>query len=444
MQHAAGQRAGVAHFDCMAKAGEMVGRRQSARAAADDQDALAAGRGGRAASSLLRRQIAEKALDGVDADRAVELGAVAAGFAGMIADAPMHGGKRIVAQDRPPGLPVISGLGEIEPGLHVLARRTGIVAGRQKIDIDRPLLADGTGPLFAQQVDDGREIRLPGGHLRSCSPACGPAACGRRALPVSRRKRVRINERTMAPTQMKSAWWKLSRVSGWPPESRIRASPNTRRQESAQAEDEEIHRARRTALHVVRIGFLDHGVRDHGGARADAKQEPADVARDEVAEIGDADARNQHQRDARDQHGLAQADAVRDVAEQRRPDHPAERNHRVARDRFRRRDAETLMQERNAPDHVADRRRHEQQAADHAAEIGLRVGQNDLVGREHRPDRAARFFMAGGRDHQHEHGQRRAARRPHRTRRTASRSGHAPAGRPRIARQSRQACRQAG
>ena len=49
-------------------------------------------------------------------------------------------------------------------------------------------------------------------------------------------------------------------------------------------------------------------------------------------------------------HGLAQADAVRDVAEQRRSDHPAERNHRVSRDRFRRRDARDLMQERNAPD----------------------------------------------------------------------------------------------
>ena len=45
MQHAAGQRAGFVHFDRMAKAGQMVGRRQSARAAAHDQDALAAGSG---------------------------------------------------------------------------------------------------------------------------------------------------------------------------------------------------------------------------------------------------------------------------------------------------------------------------------------------------------------------------------------------------------------
>ena len=172
MQHAAGQRTRVADFDGVAKAGEMIGRRQPARAAADHQDALAARRGRHGwRPALLGRKIAEKPFHGMDADRAVELAPIAVRLARMIADAPVHGRKGVVAQDRLPRLAVFAGLRQIEPCLHVLACRTGVVARRQEVDIDRPLRADGTRALFAQHVDDRREIRLSGCHVRSRSPA---------------------------------------------------------------------------------------------------------------------------------------------------------------------------------------------------------------------------------------------------------------------------------
>ena len=167
MQHAAGQRAGVADFDGVPEAGQMIGRRQAARTRADDQHALAARRGDRRHPALLGRKIAEKALHGMNAHRIVELGPIAARLARMIADATVHGRQRVVAQDRLPGLAVLAGLRQIEPGLHVLAGRAGVVAGRQQVDIDRPPRAHGTRALFAQQVDDGGEVRLPRCHGRS-------------------------------------------------------------------------------------------------------------------------------------------------------------------------------------------------------------------------------------------------------------------------------------
>ena len=90
----------------MPAARELVGGRQARRTGADDQHALA-GRRGLAASfqPLPDRLVAEEALDGVDADGLVELRAVAGGLARVVADAPHHGGQRVVlrrARARPP------------------------------------------------------------------------------------------------------------------------------------------------------------------------------------------------------------------------------------------------------------------------------------------------------------------------------------------------------
>ena len=60
-------------------------------------------------------------LDRVDAHGAVELGPVAAGFAGVVADAAVNCREGIVAQNGFPGGAVLAGLGEIEPSLDVLA-----------------------------------------------------------------------------------------------------------------------------------------------------------------------------------------------------------------------------------------------------------------------------------------------------------------------------------
>ncbi len=71
--HAARERAGFADRHAMAETGEMIGGRQARRAGADDEDAFAAERGGLfERPAFLDRQVAEKALDRIDADRLVD------------------------------------------------------------------------------------------------------------------------------------------------------------------------------------------------------------------------------------------------------------------------------------------------------------------------------------------------------------------------------------
>ena len=72
--HAAGERAGFHDLHRVAEPPQVIGGRQSRRARADDQHALAAlGRGRRELPAALDRLVAEEALDRVDADRLVEL-----------------------------------------------------------------------------------------------------------------------------------------------------------------------------------------------------------------------------------------------------------------------------------------------------------------------------------------------------------------------------------
>jgi hypothetical protein len=76
----------------------MVGSRETARAGSDHQHPLA-GRSGidRQRPFSLGGKIAEKALDGVDADGMINLLAIAVALAGMVADAAVNRGERIVA-----------------------------------------------------------------------------------------------------------------------------------------------------------------------------------------------------------------------------------------------------------------------------------------------------------------------------------------------------------
>ena len=142
MHHAAGDRAGLVDLHGMAHQRQMMRARQAARAGADDQDAFAGGRRGDRRRPLLgERLVSEKTLDRVDRDRRVELAAVAVGLARVIADAAVHRRQRIVLDDRLPRLAETAGGGMREPGLDVLAGGTGVVAGREEVEIDRPLRA---------------------------------------------------------------------------------------------------------------------------------------------------------------------------------------------------------------------------------------------------------------------------------------------------------------
>jgi hypothetical protein len=71
---------------------------------------------------LLDRLVAEKALDGVDADRLVELAAVARAFARVIAHAAHDRRQRVVFGQRAPRGFVVAGLRVIQPALDVLPR----------------------------------------------------------------------------------------------------------------------------------------------------------------------------------------------------------------------------------------------------------------------------------------------------------------------------------
>ena len=127
---------GLEDRDSMPAAREVVGGGQAGGSRADDQHALT----GRLAldgelPALPDRLIAEEALDAVDAHGLVEFAAVAGGLAGVVADAAHDGGQRVVLDELAPRRLVVAGLGVVEPLLDVLARRAGVVARRQAVDV---------------------------------------------------------------------------------------------------------------------------------------------------------------------------------------------------------------------------------------------------------------------------------------------------------------------
>ncbi len=182
MHHAAGHRPGLVDLDGVAEAGQMIGGREAARSAADHEDALPARRRcGGDLPALLEGPIAEKALDRVDAHGAVEFGPIAVALAGVVADPAVHRRHRVVGDQRSPGVLEAPGLGMGEPGLNVLAGRAGVVAGRQQVDIDRPLGPNRAGPSLMKEIRLSRQVGRLAGHL--VPPASDLAI--RRRLPRS-------------------------------------------------------------------------------------------------------------------------------------------------------------------------------------------------------------------------------------------------------------------
>ena len=152
--HAAGKRTGLMDLDRMTHAPQVIGRGQARRTGADDQHALAAvGLRRREFPAVADRRVAEETLDRIDADRFVDMRAIAGVFAGVIADPAHHRRHRVVERQCAPGGLVVAGLGVVEPGLNIFAGRTGVVAGRQPIDIDRPRGAPRSGQVGEAGAD---------------------------------------------------------------------------------------------------------------------------------------------------------------------------------------------------------------------------------------------------------------------------------------------------
>ena len=179
VHHPARHGTSLVDDDLMSAPCQMPGGRQAARTGAHDEDATARGRVvGRNGPALAQREVTEEPLDGVDADRLVNVLAVARVLARVIADAAMNGRQRIVANDDVPGLAVASGLCLGEPGLNVLACGTAVVARRQAVDVERAHRA------HWRHVTSGGWLLLPRtarrilGRRATGEPSCFPAFAG--------------------------------------------------------------------------------------------------------------------------------------------------------------------------------------------------------------------------------------------------------------------------
>ncbi len=136
----------------MPKPGQVIGRRESTGAGADNEHSFAGGlRCGLEAPLFLACGVAEKALDRVDGHRCIEICSVADGFAWVIAHPAVDGGERIVSGQLTPGPLVLADAGVGEPGLDVFAGRATGVAGRQQVDV-QPGDVRGPAPRGAVRV----------------------------------------------------------------------------------------------------------------------------------------------------------------------------------------------------------------------------------------------------------------------------------------------------
>ncbi|ETN84078.1 hypothetical protein NECAME_17273 [Necator americanus] len=178
-------------------------------------------------------------------------------------------------------------------------------------------------------------------------------------------------------------------------------------QPGAEGEHQEVDRPGRTALDVIRIDFLDHRVRQHRRTRTDTQQQAEHIARCNARrQIEDGRTGREHQQRTREQHRLAAAEMVGQIAQQRTADDPAERHHACAVHRLRVANLQPVTQKRHAPDHVADCRRQEQQTRAKATQVRLRVGQHCPVRGKHlRPRTLARraCVVTGRCREKHEH-----------------------------------------
>ncbi len=153
----------------MAHAAEMPGAGETGRPRADDQHPLAGLGAGGNGPALLGCPVAKEALDRVDQHRLVEVLAIAARLAGVIAGAAVHGGQRVVSDQRPPSGFEVAVAGEGQPRLNVLAGRAGGVAGRQVVDPCRPLPASRAGAFLHRRLQDRRQVLRYQAHTASAS-----------------------------------------------------------------------------------------------------------------------------------------------------------------------------------------------------------------------------------------------------------------------------------
>jgi hypothetical protein len=145
VHHAAGDRAGVADLDRVAEAPQVVARpraRSGRRRPRAPGAPTTARRGQRPA--LFDGEVAQEALDGVDADRAVEPLAVAGRLARVVADAAVDGRERVGLEDGLPRLAVAAGLREGQPRLDRLAPPGRRACTAAQVEIDGPPQALGT------------------------------------------------------------------------------------------------------------------------------------------------------------------------------------------------------------------------------------------------------------------------------------------------------------
>ena len=164
--HPAGLGARVPDLDVMTEPREVIRRRQPARPRADDEHPLA-GRGRRRVEGPppLQRQVAEEPLDRVNRNGAVELGTVADALARVVADPPVNRRERVVGHQLTPRLLVATRLRVRQPGLDVLSGRAAGVARGQQVDVDRPVLANGSGAgARVDQVGQRRDVPPRNGH----------------------------------------------------------------------------------------------------------------------------------------------------------------------------------------------------------------------------------------------------------------------------------------
>ena len=177
--HAAGFRIGVSDLDLMPQAREVIGAGQTAGAGPDHQHLLSRRRTERNLPAILHRQIAEKALHGVDRDRGVEMTAIAAAFARVVTGAAVRRRQGVVLDQPVPGFLVLARLCVGEPALDILAGGTRVVARRQELNVLRSLPALAADALAGRQLQDmGHVVQLKR-HPRA------PRSCGfnRCALP---------------------------------------------------------------------------------------------------------------------------------------------------------------------------------------------------------------------------------------------------------------------
>ena len=201
--HAAGHRPGLVDRHLVAEPGEVVGGGEPGGPGTHHQNPLA-GRLGRRLHSpaVLDRLVAEEALDRVDAHRLVELAAVAGGLARVVADAPHDRRERVVLHDLTPGclVAVAAVLGVVEPLLDVLAGRTGVVAGRQPVDVDGPLGAPAAGLVGEARADVQRDRE---GLLHQRGPPC--VSTSRRVRLLSSSATVRLRPSADRPAASSAA-----------------------------------------------------------------------------------------------------------------------------------------------------------------------------------------------------------------------------------------------